>query len=518
MNALARQLQSSNSNSSSSGLGLAVTAAFTDGQRFLQSLRQRAAEAERGEYNEAGMAREAAASTTPRLEGHADFIGPVQVADAGEGRGRGLYMTAPVRAGQLLLAMRADVASFAADMDTSTMCCDERAAADVAALGAASAQLKWDLPPAVLGCGRLAARLAHLHTGGRTRVPPVPPAAECGFVPTWRPVAVAGAGAGAALGASGLATAQTDGGAAEGSSDSRGEEAVAAARAFELAVQGGAAGRAAQGGPPPSAVQLGLLKVGARQATALLTYYESVCVHAFLRASFACRLSRCVPFLVPRMSNSRSPISAAAARLLQAPPKGSRVRVDVEQLARLCVANGFAFDQLLPLHVAAPAPAPVASGPGAAVSLEGGHDSCQRAGGDQVNDGGDGSAGKPTATGLWGLASYFNHACVANAHRCAGTMEGWSAMKEVHLFASAQRDSAAGDRRAWSGPVQCRSVAGPPRALAAIPHLARAPCANEPWQRAPAHAGTSWVTFCSCAPRETCPPARRSPSPISTRR
>eukprot|EP00198_Chlamydomonas_reinhardtii_P011672 XP_001701009.1 predicted protein [Chlamydomonas reinhardtii] len=259
VNALARQLQSSNSNSSSSGLGLAVTAAFTDGQRFLQSLRQRAAEAERGEYNEAGMAREAAASTTPRLEGHADFIGPVQVADAGEGRGRGLYMTAPVRAGQLLLAMRADVASFAADMDTSTMCCDERAAADVAALGAASAQLKWDLPPAVLGCGRLAARLAHLHTGGRTRVPPVPPAAECGFVPTWRPVAVA--------------------------------------------------------------------------------------------APFRLRLLDCCR---------------------------------PHQRAR---------------------------------GLEGGHDSCQRAGGDQVNDGGDGSAGKPTATGLWGLASYFNHACVANAHR-----------------------------------------------------------------------------------------------------
>ena len=176
LNALARQLQSSNSNSNSSGFRLAVTAAFTDGQRFLQSLRQRAAEAERGEYNEAGMAREAAASTTPRLEGHADFIGPVQVADAGEGRGRILVTSQPVRAGQLLLAMRADALCYDSEVPASfhPPPGQQRSRAHL--------QLARQLPAAAVASSRLAARLSYLHANGNP-VPPLPDVQECGFVP-----------------------------------------------------------------------------------------------------------------------------------------------------------------------------------------------------------------------------------------------------------------------------------------------------------------------------------------------
>ncbi|KAG2441068.1 hypothetical protein HXX76_003921 [Chlamydomonas incerta] len=344
LNALSGQARSS----ISLGYSAATTTDFAAGQRFLQSLRRRVAEAERGEYDEAGMAREAAASAAPRLEAHADFIGPVAVADAGEGRGRGLYTTAAVRAGQLLLAMRADVASFAADVDTGTVCHDDQAAADVAALGAANAQLKWDLPAAVLGCGRLVARLAHLHAGGQARVPPVPPAEVCGFLPTWRPAPAPAASACDVEGASRAAeaAAQADQGADEGSS---GAEASTAARAFELAVQG-AFGSAAEGGIH-CAFELGLLKATAN---------------------------------------------------------GSRVRVDLALLQRRCVANGFAFAQLLPPPAAPPASSPAAAGP------QGEDGSPPRAGGDKAGGGGD---GKPAATGLWGLASYLNHACVANAHR-----------------------------------------------------------------------------------------------------
>ncbi|PNW80454.1 hypothetical protein CHLRE_07g318250v5 [Chlamydomonas reinhardtii] len=176
LNALARQLQSSNSNSNSSGFRLAVTAAFTDGQRFLQSLRQRAAEAERGEYNEAGMAREAAASTTPRLERHADFIGPVQVADAGEGRGRILVTSQPVRAGQLLLAMRADALCYDSEVPASfhPPPGQQRSRAHL--------QLARQLPAAAVASSRLAARLSYLHANGNP-VPPLPDVQECGFVP-----------------------------------------------------------------------------------------------------------------------------------------------------------------------------------------------------------------------------------------------------------------------------------------------------------------------------------------------
>lgn len=51
---------------------------------------------------------------TPRLEGHADFVGPVRVVEAvgGGGRGRGLVTARDVRAGELLFACRATAVVF----------------------------------------------------------------------------------------------------------------------------------------------------------------------------------------------------------------------------------------------------------------------------------------------------------------------------------------------------------------------------------------------------------------------
>ncbi|PNW80452.1 hypothetical protein CHLRE_07g318200v5 [Chlamydomonas reinhardtii] len=226
------------------------SSAAAAGRRFLQSLRQRVAEAERGEYNEAGMAREAAASTTPRLEGHADFIGPVQVADAGEGRGRGLYTTAPVRAGQLLLAMRADAVCYMGEVQSLM---PQFTSTPGVINGPTQSQLNRDLPISVLGCGRLAARLAHLHAGGRTRVPPVPPAAECGFVPTWRPVAAAAGPAAASTTAAAL-----DAGAGVNAAGADGEAVAAAASACEQLAVVECGGAAQRGG---AAVAHGLLEV-----------------------------------------------------------------------------------------------------------------------------------------------------------------------------------------------------------------------------------------------------------------
>ncbi|KAG2441067.1 hypothetical protein HXX76_003920 [Chlamydomonas incerta] len=229
LNALSGQARSS---SSSLAYSAATTTDFAAGQRFLQSLRRRAAEAERGEYDEAGMAREAAASAAPRLEAHADFIGPVAVADAGEGRGRIMVTSAPVRAGQLLLAMRADALCYDCEVPASFQ-------PPLGQRSRAHLQLVRQLPAAVLTSSRLAARLSYLHANG-SPVPPLPDAEECGFVPA---AAAAAAAAVVQEAAEGADVGRGAGPATPSTAAAAGEEPEAvAARAYEAAMDAGSGG------------------------------------------------------------------------------------------------------------------------------------------------------------------------------------------------------------------------------------------------------------------------------------
>ncbi|KAG2496338.1 hypothetical protein HYH03_005568 [Edaphochlamys debaryana] len=143
-----------------------------DARVLLSEVRRRAAEAERGQYDE--MYRVAAASTasnTPSFEGHADYVGPVSIVDV-PGKGRGLVATKAVKAGTLLMAVRADAITYTdLPYDPSVMDSD-----------AATTHLVRDLPMLLLGFGRLAQRIAYLQSSGTGgRAPPLPRRSECGY-------------------------------------------------------------------------------------------------------------------------------------------------------------------------------------------------------------------------------------------------------------------------------------------------------------------------------------------------
>jgi len=69
-------------------------------------------EQEKGKYNFKGMLDEAEKLRPPHLD-HATYIGPVQVRES-KGRGRGLFLTKSVRAGDLLICAKAFAYSYAA--------------------------------------------------------------------------------------------------------------------------------------------------------------------------------------------------------------------------------------------------------------------------------------------------------------------------------------------------------------------------------------------------------------------
>ncbi|PNH10403.1 hypothetical protein TSOC_002849 [Tetrabaena socialis] len=190
-----------------------------------------------------------------QLEQH--YVGPVQVVDldaqldahasgrtAGRraGRGRGLVTTAPVKAGQLLLACKADAVCYMGEVQTMMPQFPRPGVVN----GPTQSQLNRDLLPRVLGCDRLAHRLAHLHGGTRRSVPPVPSAA-CGYAPTVLPSALRGADA-----VGGAAAPEGDAGASSGQ---RGNSAGAASLA-EAHLQW-----SKQGVPGGWLVQSGLLQV-----------------------------------------------------------------------------------------------------------------------------------------------------------------------------------------------------------------------------------------------------------------
>ncbi|KAG2500612.1 hypothetical protein HYH03_001379 [Edaphochlamys debaryana] len=414
----------------------------------LSRLQQRRSEAEAGAYDEAGMAREAGRSAAPRLEA-ADFVGPVAVADmdaggrtgreaeavavstegstqqagaaAGKGaeaaggqqrsrgRGRGLVTTRAVAAGELLLACKADAvcflgevqapASAAAAPTCSSLVSAPGCSEEGGPRGLAHAQLDRDLVPSVLGCGRLAHRLAHLVGVSRRRPVPPLPGPECDY----------GVALGVEGGAGGGSGGRGNGAACSGRAGASGGRS-GSARGVGAGAQPGAGGGEGAPLPPLARSSCGPgngQEDGQRAAEGpastctcgggMATSEEGPVTTAAGQTSEPAREPG--PGEGPAQADGASPTPLLPgldgwlreSGLVKVSPAGL-AWVDEDALARVTARNVFT-PHALPELVLGLRPAQGAEGGRAHAAAY-----CQ-------------------ASGVWSLASYINHACVGTAHR-----------------------------------------------------------------------------------------------------